>query len=212
MLKLDASCFDSIPSKTIRKGSAAKDGHFGLTGEQVEDLCTVQQNSNMRSMDAVSKRQCILAVALLVQSMKVYSWMHWETTIGAFLLKWGLIEGCLLLILWHLQVPKLAVSLPVTACFAVSLLAVNWSIFAGLPWGLYIVRLKYITLPSTVEMAGGGEFDEGVDDIAGSPEQFLHGTICSTIHFKCDRHQEWQSFSWKLYRQNKTMVICSIKS
>ena len=159
-----------------------------MTGEQVEDLFTVQQNSSMRSMDAVSKRQCILAIALLVQSMKVYSWMHWETTISAFLLKWGLIESCLLFILWHLQVPKLTVSLSVTACFALSLFVVNWSIFAGLPWSLRTVRLRYMPLSATVEMVDGGEFDEGVDDIAGSTEQFLRGTIHSIIYSDWNRH------------------------
>lgn len=126
-------------------------------------------------MDAVGKRQCVLAIFILIQANKLYDWLNWETHLRwGFVAKWALWETSLFLFLWHLRIPRLSFSLFVALLLAGFLLFINGAFFVILPWTIEALRLRYMPLSATVEMVGGID-GQGVDDIAGSKELLLQG-------------------------------------
>jgi hypothetical protein len=131
-------------------------------------------------MDAVSKRQLVLAVFLAVQSWKLYEWAFELLPAGfeyldlllAFLFKWATIELMLIGVVQYFRVPKMTWSLPTRAflfgllvCFNVGLIVVGPMI------GVWFAPRRTETDASSILKSGL------VDDIAGSKDIFTKGCI-----------------------------------
>lgn len=141
-------------------------------------------------MDAVAKRQLALATFVLIQSAKVVDWWNFQLSTGmlggsspylasvsGLLLRWTIMEGIFMLLLWLVKVPRLtftlAVSLAITAVFT----GVNASILLGLP--LALRSLRDMLVPTAMVTIGRERAESNVDlvidDIAGSRDQFIEG-------------------------------------
>lgn len=136
-------------------------------------------------MDAVSKRQLVLAVFLAVQSWKLYEWAFELLPAGfeyldlllAFLFKWATIELMLIGAVQYFRVPKMTWSLPTRAflfgllvCFNVGLIIVGPMV------GVWFAPRRAVDADASSILKSGL-----VDDIAGSKDIFTKGTHISDV-------------------------------
>jgi hypothetical protein len=98
-----------------------------------------------------------------------------NASLGIFLIKWITIETVLFLSLWRARIPRLTFSFLLTLFFTILACVVNVALFAGVPGTVKFIRLHYMPLSATVEMVGIEHYD--VDDIAGSKEHLLEGSL-----------------------------------
>lgn len=144
-------------------------------------------------MDAVAKRQLALATFVLIQSAKMVDWWNFQlsagmlwgsspylTSVSSLLLRWTIMEGIFMLLLWLAKVPRLTFTLTVSLVITTVFTGLNVSILLGLPLALRSFR-GILTSTSMVtirrEEAGGGDVDLVIDDIAGSRDQFIEGML-----------------------------------
>lgn len=124
-------------------------------------------------LDGVAKRQLVLAVALVAQSLKIYELVvEGRSAIShAFFLKWLLIETALVLALWRAQVPRLQFGLAAALGLSALLCFLNVTVLLLLPLLIDHLRLRLMPLSATVELMGIE--DESVSNIFGSKERLL---------------------------------------
>lgn len=133
-------------------------------------------------MDAVGKRQTALAIFLLIQSVKLYEWWSRDVSVDnsgyALVFKWALIESALLLVLQRMQVPRLHFTLGATMLIALAFIFFNCVLIVWLPWCLSYVRDWVMPLSFRDHYHVNVD---SIDDIAGSREKFIQGTIMIII-------------------------------
>lgn len=137
-------------------------------------------------MDAVSKRQLVLAIFVVLQSWKLYEWIfdipngfELLDSLLAFFFKWATIELLFVSAVHFFRIPKLTFSLPtrmllfgILMCFNVGLIVVGplasfWlAPIAKIPSQPASLDVSSILIPLKSGI---------VDDIAGSKDALLKG-------------------------------------
>lgn len=125
------------------------------------------------SLDGVAKRQLVLGMVFLIQSLKIYDLVQGKCADYSLFSKWFLIETSFILCLWKAQVPRLQFSLLASLGVAVLTCFFNVTALLVLPSFIGHLRLRFMPLSATVELMGIE--DEMVSDIFGSKERLLQG-------------------------------------
>lgn len=126
-------------------------------------------------MDSVAKRQLVLSLFILLQSIKIFNCIYANLEhFNISFVKWNSIDIALLLGIWYCRIPKLRIKTSglIFAFFIISL--INWLIFVG----LFNFVHKYIYLgnvPLAKSVGISSYTANRIDDVLGSREDFLTG-------------------------------------
>lgn len=141
-------------------------------------------------LDAVAKRQVALATFVLIQAVKVVDWWSLHLSAGilggpptqlasasSLLLRWTVMEGSFVVLLWLAKVPRLTFTLAASLVLVAMLTGLNAAILLGVPLTLRSLRAAFA--PAGMGTFGretaDGDADFVIDDIAGSKDQFIEG-------------------------------------